>query len=52
MWHDFCPHDEIMRDFATANGVVTAIRQIADLLTGFRSLHWIEPSFILLGIKA
>jgi hypothetical protein len=52
MWHDFCPDDEIVRDFATANGVVTAIRQIADLLTGFRSLHWIEPSFILLGIKA
>jgi Methyltransferase domain len=52
MWHDFCPDDEIVRDFATANGVVTAIRQMAALLTGFRSLHWIEPSFILLGIKA
>ena len=48
---DFCPDDEIMRNFATAKGVVTAIRQIADLLTGFRSLHWIEPSFILLSIK-
>jgi hypothetical protein len=51
MWHDFCPDDEIVRNFATAKGVVTAIHQITDLLTGFRSLHWIEPSFILLGIK-
>jgi hypothetical protein len=52
MWHDFCPDDEIVRDFATANGVVTAIRHMAGLLTGFRCLHWIQPSFILFGIKA
>jgi hypothetical protein len=52
LWHDFCPDDEIMREFPTAKGVVMAVRQIADHLTGFRSLHWIEPSFILLGIKA
>ena len=51
MWLDFGPDDEIVRDFVTANGVVTAIRHMADLLTGFRSLHWIKPSFILLGIR-
>jgi Methyltransferase domain len=51
LWHDFCPDNEIVRDLASAKGVVEAIHQLSDLLTKFHSLHWIEPSFILLGIK-
>ncbi len=52
MWHDFCPDDEIVRDFATSRGVVNAIRNMGDELSGMKQLVWIKPSFILLGIKA
>jgi hypothetical protein len=51
MWYDFCPDDEISRNFATVNKVVMANRQIADLLNGFRCLDWIESSFVLVDIK-
>jgi Methyltransferase domain len=51
MWHDFCPEEEVVRSFATTQGVVTAIRKLTDRLTALRALHWIEPSFILLGIN-
>lgn len=52
MWHDFCPDDAIVRDFAATNGVVGALRKMGPELSEFRKVHWIEPSFILIGIKA
>ena len=36
MWHDFCPDDEIVRDFATCAGVVNAIRGMKDEFAGLR----------------
>ena len=52
MWHDFCPDDEIVRDFSTCAGVVNAIRDMSGEFAGLSRLVWIEPSFILLGVKA
>lgn len=51
MWHDFCPDDQIIRDFSTSRGVVNAIREMADELNDAVQLSWIEPSFILLGVR-
>lgn len=51
LWHDFCPVRKIVDRFATARGVVTAIRGMRDFLRGKVDLFWIEPSYILAGIR-
>ncbi|MGC1481197.1 MAG: class I SAM-dependent methyltransferase [Chthoniobacterales bacterium] len=51
MWHDFCPDHEIVRDFSTSRGVVNAMKKLIPELNQFRRVHWLEPSFILIGIK-
>jgi hypothetical protein len=52
MWHDYCPDEEIVQNFSTCKGVVDAIQGMSsEICKNFESLHWIFPSFILIGIK-
>jgi predicted O-methyltransferase YrrM len=52
MWHDFCPHPEIRSRFETVEGVTAAIELILpELRSQLKELRWIDPSWILLGIK-
>lgn len=52
IWHDYCPDAEIVRDFPTSKGVVDAIHNMSGVLGDyFDSLHWIFPSYILVGCK-
>jgi predicted O-methyltransferase YrrM len=50
MWHDFCP--PIYREFEGTTGVMTAVsRNWATIASATTRLFWIEPSWILVGIK-
>jgi len=52
MWHDFCPHPEIRSQFESVKGVTLAIESIlCELQPRFSRLCWINPSWILVGIK-
>lgn len=52
LWHDFCPLPEIRERFASVGGVTAGIEQILpELAPQFATLCWIDPSWILLGIK-
>jgi hypothetical protein len=52
MWHDFCPLPDIREKFDSVRGVVAGIEQILpELEDQLQTLVWIEPSWILLGIK-
>jgi len=52
MWHDYCTEPEIIRNFSSSRGVVSAIETMTPMIAEhFESLYWIYPSFILLGIK-
>ena len=52
MWHDFCPVPEIRSQFESARGVTTGIEMILpELQLQVSKLCWINPSWILLGIK-
>jgi predicted O-methyltransferase YrrM len=52
MWHDYCPEEEIMRDFPTCKGVVDAIVEMeANLKKEFKEPKWLFPSFILIAEK-
>jgi len=51
LWHDYCP--ETIDQFETAKNVVQAIHKNLALITKhLKSLSWIYPSYILLGLKA
>lgn len=50
MWHDFCP--PVRDKFAVVQGVMEGLEKRADLLsTSLETLFWVEPSWILVGIK-
>ena len=52
MWHDFCPVPEIRSQFSSAKGVTEGIGMIlSELELQLKTLHWIRPSWILIGIK-
>jgi len=52
MWHDFCPLPEIREQFESVKGVTTGIESILpELQLQLKSLRWINPSWILVGIK-
>jgi predicted O-methyltransferase YrrM len=52
MWHDFCPYPEIRSRFETVKGVTAGIELILpELQSQLRRLCWIDPSWILVGIK-
>lgn len=52
MWHDFCEENDVLSNCSSPRGVVSAIHQNWNWLkTQMEDIFWIEPSWILLGIK-
>ena len=52
MWHDFCPRPAIREQFESVRGVTAGIAQLLpELEPQLARLCWIDPSWILLGIK-
>lgn len=52
LWHDYCPDPEIVAHSPATHGVVTAIASLLpELSPALRALVWIDPSYLLLGIK-
>ena len=52
LWHDFCPCTEVLARCVSPRGVLDAIYEMqAHLRTELRDLFWIQPSWILLGVK-
>jgi predicted O-methyltransferase YrrM len=52
MWHDFCPFPEVRSQFETVKGVTAGIESmLPELDFQLKKLCWINPSWILLGIK-
>lgn len=52
LWHDFCPHPDVIRNFESVKGVVTGVSEVMPQIKAQTSqLGWIDPSWILLGIK-
>lgn len=52
IWHDFCPLPEIRSQFESVRGVTQAVEQLLpELQIQLDPLCWINPSWILLGIK-
>jgi predicted O-methyltransferase YrrM len=52
MWHDFCPAPEIRSQFETVKGVTAGVEaMLPELQSQLKKLCWINPSWILLGIK-
>ena len=52
MWHDFCPHSDIRSRFETVKGVTAGIEMILpELQSQLKRLCWIDPSWILVGLK-
>lgn len=50
MWHDFCP--AVRSKFSVVQGVMEGLEQAVPLLReSLTKLFWIEPSWILAGIK-
>lgn len=50
MWHDFCP--PVRNRFEVVQGVMSGIEQASELLSAsLEKLFWVEPSWILVGIK-
>ena len=52
MWHDFCPDAATITALPACKGVVTAIAEnLENWRPLFREIFWIQPSFLLVGIK-
>ena len=52
LWHDFCPDPDVRRRCSCVQGVTTAITEAWDTLSEqCADLFWIEPSWLLMGIK-
>ena len=52
MWHDFCEETEVQNIYSSARGVVRAIKTNWTKLNGqMKNIFWINPSWILLGVK-
>lgn len=53
MWHDFCPDDEVLESCPSTSGVADALRrELAHLREGLEDLFWIDPSWILIGVRS
>jgi hypothetical protein len=52
MWHDYCPKGEVQNSCSSTRGVQAAIKAMHSLLEQQMSdVFWIDPSWILLGVK-
>lgn len=53
VWHDFCPVEEVTRSCESTRDVVQFITtHLEELGTHFTRLCWVEPSWLLFGIRA
>ena len=53
VWHDFCPLEEVTRACESTRDVVTYIRaHLDELRPHFTKLFWVEPSWLLFGMRA
>lgn len=52
MWHDFCPRPEVFVKNPTVRGVMRAVQSNwKRIKSKMKDVFWIDPSWILLGIK-
>jgi len=52
IWHDFCPDPETIRRNEAPRGVISAIiNNFSELNQNFSKIFWIQPSWMLVGIK-
>ena len=53
LWHDFCLDDDVRTRCSSVRGVSDGVAAMHDTLrAGFADLFWIEPSWILVGVRA
>ncbi len=52
MWHDFCEQVAVQNNCSSTKGVVSAVKKNWDWLSQqMKDIFWINPSWILLGVK-
>jgi len=52
MWHDYCPDEDVLATCSSTKGVYEAIKQMNGALDqSLRDLFWIDPSWILIGVR-
>jgi predicted O-methyltransferase YrrM len=52
-WHDFCPDPSVFDSMSSVTGVVDAITgSWSELAANLRDAFWIQPSFLLVGVRA
>lgn len=53
IWHDFCPLDEVTQACESTRDVVHFVNShIGELGNAFTRLFWVEPSWLLFGVRA
>jgi hypothetical protein len=52
MWHDFCPDPAVFDVCTSVIGVITALTgHWAEIAPCLRDVFWVQPSFLLVGIR-
>ena len=52
MWHDFCPDPAVSATFSSVTGVIAALAENwTTIASSLRDVFWIQPSFLLVGIR-
>ena len=52
LWHDFCPDPSVFNQMSSVVGVVGGLmRGWPDLVGELRDVFWVQPSFLLVGIR-
>jgi methyltransferase family protein len=53
VWHDFCPDPSVFETMSSVTGVIAALTEAWPELAGtLKDAFWIQPSFLLLGVRA
>jgi hypothetical protein len=53
LWHDFCPDPSVFATMSSVTGVVGALTESwPELVTQLKDAFWIQPSYLLVGIRA
>jgi hypothetical protein len=52
MWHDFCPDPAVFATFNAVTGVIAALSENwTQIASSLRDVFWIQPSFLLVGLR-
>lgn len=53
IWHDYCPVPEVINSMSSVRGVTQGIEQLGEMFLedNFSECFWIDPSWLLVGIK-